>query len=612
MVVSIRAPVEPLYPPQWKGDADALKIWFGDKLNGLDLTTDQQAALKAEGIDDPSDLFLLDDEAVEALHKNLATRSFDTDGKALPTHKLSVRTILRLKGTIKIVKYLSMIRRDITWEAVDWQHVQGFLEEWKSLEAASAKEHSEPPKFRNTTILDHLHAIQEWCQGCHGEYKCPIDYLINESYRDESSPADAPALVSKRLFGEGRTSIRDELMARVSRHTAMAVRDNEVLFNAIASGFVGTAFAPNTDRFAKTRDGAAFFKHIVSTYGHSKVHEEEAAKARNWMMSNIWAGPANGTLVSWLEKHGRLRIVYGRAGNYAVLQKIDDRTHVEWILKNLTYNDPDIGIAKALIKASDGTENDLRNSVEKTCLHLSQVDYVGKQSGGKKKARLADVGAVGGGDDGSNSNKRSKREGDARYQAMLSLKGGRGKTGVDLRFHTHKEFKKLPRAQRQELSTWRATELKKMGFDEPAPRNGRGKKTKANLSEAVVDQKSFFAELSQMNANLVKDIKGAFTSKPNEDKATAAAVTAGIAAYKRATAEVSALEVVLPPVGEEDAAATVATAEVGETTIEVSDDGENSDRKCAALEAEIDERVAASARVGLAGILKKTGKAKRD
>jgi hypothetical protein len=59
-------------------------------LKGLDLTPDQQVALKAEGIDDPSDLFLLDDEAVDALHKNLATRSYDKDGKALLTHKLSV------------------------------------------------------------------------------------------------------------------------------------------------------------------------------------------------------------------------------------------------------------------------------------------------------------------------------------------------------------------------------------------------------------------------------------------------------------------------------------------------------------------------------------------
>ena len=60
------------------------------------------------------------------------------------------------------------------------------------------------------------------------------------------------------------------------------------------------------------------------------------------------------------------------------------------------------------------------------------------------------------------------------------------------------------------------------------------------------------------------------------------------------------------------ATATVDIAEVGETTIEISDDGDNADRKCAALEAEIDERVAALAKVGLASILKKTGKAKRD
>ena len=67
-------------------------------------------------------------------------------------------------------------------------------------QAASAKEHSEPPKFWHTIILKHIRSIQEWCLGCHGEYKCPIEYLINDSYRDESSPGDAPALVFKRPF----------------------------------------------------------------------------------------------------------------------------------------------------------------------------------------------------------------------------------------------------------------------------------------------------------------------------------------------------------------------------------------------------------------------------
>jgi hypothetical protein len=115
------------------------------------------------------------------------------------------------------------------------------------------------------------------------------------------------------------------------------------------------------------------------------------------------------------------------------------------------------------------------------------------------------------------------------------LKGGRGDTGVDLRYHTRKEFKQLTLVQRKELSQWRATELKKKGFDVPSPRGKRGSRngqSNTNVSDVAVNSKNFSAQLSQANAELVNNIKSIFT-EPNEDQAMAAAVTAGIEALKK-------------------------------------------------------------------------------
>jgi hypothetical protein len=103
------------------------------------------------------------------------------------------------------------------------------------------------------------------------------------------------------------------------------------------------------------------------------------------------------------------------SGPRAVLQDITPRVHVEWILQNLDSN---IEIAKAFIKTSDGTGEDMRNNVEMAVSHVSHVTYAGTTSGSKKKARLADVGAMGG-DDDSFSTKKSKNKGIVRYCAVL-------------------------------------------------------------------------------------------------------------------------------------------------------------------------------------------------
>jgi len=138
-------------------------------------------------------------------------------------------------------------------------------------------------------------------------------------------------------------------------------------------------------------------------------------------------------------------------------------------LEGITSTDPEVLVAKAHIKAQDGTGEDMRNRWELASVLLSQVEYAGKQKGtGRKKARMvdADVSGVsaGSGGGGRRRSKKARLENDAVYKAMLNLKGDTGKTGVDLRYYEKSEFIKLPKNQKKELLEWRATELAKQNI----------------------------------------------------------------------------------------------------------------------------------------------------
>lgn len=85
------------------------------------------------------------------------------------------------------------------------------------------------------------------------------------------------------------------------------------------------------------------------------------------------------------------------------------------------------------------------------------------------------------------------------------------------------------------------------------------------LSDTAVDESSLIAHLSEMEAVLWSNI-------PTEDEATAAAITAGNAAFKNVTAEVNSVEAVFPPVGEEEATADVDNADIGGISAEAGDE----------------------------------------
>ena len=133
----------PHYHPVTKMSSEEIENWYTSSVNGLGVPAAAMTALQDE-VGDPSELLGLTDADVKAIQRNLSTREINADGKAKPTYKLSNRVLIRLKGDIKLVNYLSMVRRDIYWEQLKWTNLGSFVYDWNALVAISEKVAGDP------------------------------------------------------------------------------------------------------------------------------------------------------------------------------------------------------------------------------------------------------------------------------------------------------------------------------------------------------------------------------------------------------------------------------------------------------------------------------------
>ena len=60
--------------------------------------------------------------------------------------------------------------------------------------------------------------------------------------------------------------------------------------------------------------------------------------------------------------------------------------------------------------------------------------------------------------------------------SSVQLKQGKGKSGVEFRFHTEEEYRRLPAAQKKELYEWRRTEAGKKATAESKARSNKKQK----------------------------------------------------------------------------------------------------------------------------------------
>lgn len=487
-----------VYQPKSSLTEEQLQLWFGHSISGLDITNEHTLAAFMVEVRSPADLLGMSEEDIDSINYTISARTTDSRARALPSFRLTHRSVLRLKKMVNVVNYLSLVRRDIDWDSVRWETVQTFGNEWVALKSLAAKDRGVVPKYKSSVGMPrHVLNMIDYLRSTFGSQTCPLYYMVcPDTLRDDTAPVDAPRFVEGRHFAPPHTRLSDEIRARVSKTTPNAQADNELLYKILVESFIGTGVASQCEDFEQTRDGLGFWDRLQETQCTDVHHEKAGHDCINYLRSAKWEGPESGDLTKYLDKHRRQFANYTQSQEHCPLQDYSARTRVGWLLAGITSKDTQLCIRINNIKDDDTYMEDW----EKTAIYLAKTDYEGKNAKGKRKARFVegDVSGVngtshggggGGGGGGGHKSKKPKGLSDKEFNKMLKLNGGMGKSGIELRWHTPAEYAKLTHAQRSELNQWRATQGfpdRRKAAQDRRDRNGGGGGGAAGVSAAEV------------------------------------------------------------------------------------------------------------------------------
>ena len=330
----------------------------------------------------------------------------------------------------------------------------------------------------------------------------------------------------------------------------------------------------------KSRDGVGLWKRIAETQLTPSAYEACCKKHLSYLMKSEWSGSQDGPLEAYVNKQRHQYEQYEQAANQSNSQLFDDVTRVGWMLDGIKSNDPNIVVRVQSIR-DDNTGK--RVNFEQAAVYLATCEYAGKSEAGSRKRKKtadkeADISSVNGGGGGSGVESDS-------YQKNLNFNGGRGKTGVELRWYPKPEFDKLPKKQRKELLQWRATN----GLSVKAQRQAK----KAKKGEAKDHAKAKKA---------ISDIAAAAAALPEgEQRTKIESILSSVGA------EVGSVS--LAPTGEEEKPADAQSndggvAEVGGNAVAAGEDGgEVGDD----VRKDVEDQVAIAAALGTQKMVKFTG-----
>jgi hypothetical protein len=220
-----------------------------------------------------------------------------------------------------------------------------------------------------------------------------------------------------------------------------------------------------------------------------KLHKE----AESILQTLKWSGTTNVTLAQHMGKHHQAIITLTECAEHIPVDVSNERSRVTYLMESINSVNPTMLTALGAVRQDELGKH---LNFESAFAYLVVICPVEAKLGKKRKVTFQ-VGIS-----GAEASTASGLGGDAK-------KPGFGTTGVALRYHKHKDFMQLPKAQKDELTTWQKGN---------AAKNGTGKRPATN----------------KLNSKAQKKYKGmvsALETKQNEVlQAMAEAQQAGIAA----------------------------------------------------------------------------------
>ena len=481
--------------------------------------------LVTEGITAVSDLSEFKKEDID----NLAT-AIRRDPAGIT---FGVKSQKRLIVSANLIRYYELIGRAVSHVNMKWDPIgKNFEVIWKALEEKAEKDEPDVPKItKQMSVMRWSNAFDDHLHACLGVTKAPLAWIIRP---EAAVPAIGPQAASLPYSAE-HGSIEEEMINRVPFTHPLYRNDNETVYQKLEEATRNTQYAAAIAPYKRLKDGRGAHSALISQFAGDDKWEAEYKAKELVLHTWKWKGHTSQPLETFISIHRNCYVSMTQCAQKITVQLPNEFSRVGYLLDAIESADPQLQAALAQVRQDKTLVTGLRNNFENAVAHLMPSDPVAR-----KRNKTTTTGTL--------TSVDSERPAEATVSAFGDKSGKGQKTGVDLRYHTDKEYVKLTAAQKNELWQWRRSDqagdkssqssLKRgrneTGGDKKTPNKTRkvrfDKKVLASV-ESAIDSKLKAIQETQLQENMTKAyIQGVVSEMTGKKPATIAASTGAVPA----------------------------------------------------------------------------------
>ena len=348
---------------------------------------------------------------------------------------ISSISVRRLIVAVEAAKYYEMIGRTMTPANMHYANVlKDFKMEYDSY--VEVKD-SNAPKIPKVNDRDNDRKITHWAPsfrralsghyGSHG----PLSYILREEAAVPNEVDDPLGAIG--YCSDENGSLISELVARLPHSGPIFKNDNESVFMKIEEAVRGTSVESTIKSFSRAKNGRGAYLALISNHAGETKYRAIAKKSTNLLQNIKWNGRAY-PLESHVSNHRKANDDLLECSKYITCSVPSMEQRVEYLMDSISASDPTLQAALGIVRANT---NNMRSDFELAASSLIEVDPYRRTYRNNRSANIS--GANGG----------------------IDFSAGRGQSGVDLRWHSRKQFLALPQEQKDELTAWLGTDAGK-------------------------------------------------------------------------------------------------------------------------------------------------------
>ena len=437
--------------------AEEIELFFTmDTQMGISART--LGKLKEEGIVKPQDLVHFNEKTLKQVAENLrkahtSNGGSTTEGQDQGPYIFSAMSLKKMAETAELLRFYKTVGRELNAESIQYETVtENFTEQWESLKERKEAKEAEVPKIsKSLPVLKWTEAFNDFLNRTIGVRTIPLSYIT----RDKVIPDGLPNRMENKPHSVDG-SVTDDLITHASHDHPRFKDDNAQVYYFLEEATRSTEFASSIKPYQRLKNGRQAYISICKQYAGRDKWETEIRTQANIIYTSQWKGQSNFTLEKFVALHRNAFISLKQCAEHVTYQLPNEHTRVGYFLNAIQTTDAGLQAAMASVEQDDGP-NGKRNDFEAMASFLLPKDPVARKStiSGKRDhgAMIADA--------------------QCEVSSGFGTKQGIGKTGVHLRYHEGNEYRKLSKAQKDELNEWRRT-TDWGGMGKPTPK-GKGK-----------------------------------------------------------------------------------------------------------------------------------------